>query len=148
MQDAYILIVSAGAGLAAGAAFCFLHRRFRRPRLDGIERQMKSLAEDVLQMAELQMEIFHRVTRDLAGLEERVLDLTVPSADPSLPLEKRHQVLTLARKGVELEEISRRLNIPRGEAELVMNLKRYLDGRETQNTAPEGGRRYAPVPVQ
>lgn len=53
----------------------------------------------------------------------------MPSADAPLPLERRHQVLTLARKGVSAEEISRRLNIPKGEAELILSLRKYVDAK-------------------
>ncbi len=85
------------------------------------------MSEDLLQLIDLQMELFRRLSQDLSGIEEKVLDLSVPSSDAPPPLERRHQVLSLARKGIALEEIAQRLNIPKGEAELIMNLRKYMD---------------------
>ncbi len=103
------------------------------------------MSEDLLQMAELQMEIYRRVSKDLSDIEERVLDLSVPSAEATPPLERRHQVLTLARKGVALDEIARRLHMPRGEAELILNLRKYIDAKAPAEPARAAAKAYAPA---
>jgi hypothetical protein len=103
-------------------------------------------SEDLFQMADLQKDIYHRICRDLNGIEERVLNLAVPSSDGPLPLERRHQVLTLARNGVDLEEISRRLNMPRGEAELILRLRKYMETKQPPEQAPRAPRGHARAP--
>ena len=93
-------------------------------------------------MADLQADLYHHVHRDLTKIEEKVLDMSVPSSDAPPPLERRHQVLTLARKGVALEEIARRLHIPRGEAELILSLRKYIE-RVPSETSSEDLKSYA-----
>jgi len=85
------------------------------------------MAQDVLQVAGLQLEAYRKISRELSGMEERLLDLTAPSQDPSLPLERRYQVLRLSGKGLSSREISERLGMPGGEVELILNLKKFLD---------------------
>ena len=78
-------------------------------------------------MAEIQMKNHRKVTGNLGDIEERIVDLAIPSENTRVPLERRRQVLTLAHKGVAIEEITKRLNVPRGEAELILNLRKYMD---------------------
>jgi hypothetical protein len=129
--------------LAAGTTLMLQH--LTRRRLRRLTQEVARMSEDLLQMAELQMEIYRRVSRDLSDIEDRVLDLTVPSADAPPALERRHQVLTLARKGVALEEIARRLHIPKGEAELILNLRKYIDTKAPADPSRAGPTAYAPA---
>jgi hypothetical protein len=98
------------------------------------------------QMAEIQMKSYHKLTEDLGDMEQRIMDLALPSEDPNLPLERRHHVLALARKGNTIEEIVKRLKIPRGEAELILNLRNFVDAGacRTAGTAEET-KRHAQV---
>jgi hypothetical protein len=130
-MNGFFWIVAAAALLAAGGCL-MLHRSWQR-RFLALRKEVTQFSEDMLQMIELQSDIYHRVSRSLNDIEEKVLDLSVPSSETQLPLERRHQVLTLARKGVALDEISRRLNMPKGEAELILGLRKYADG----NYSPE-----------
>ncbi len=118
--------------VAAGA--CLGFQCLLRLRLRSLRQEVTRLSEDLLQMADLQTEIYHRVNRGLNEIEEKVLDLSVPSTDMPLPLERRHQVLTLARKGVSVDEIARRLSMPRGEAVLILSLRKYSEAK-----APDPG---------
>lgn len=59
------------------------------------------------------------------------MELSVPSQDSNLPLERRHQVLALARQGIALEDIVQRLKAPVGEAELILNLRKYMGGESS-----------------
>lgn len=77
------------------------------------------------QMAELQVKTHSKFSASLESVEERMMELSIPSHDSSLPLERRHQVLALARQGMALEDIVKRLKAPIGEAELIMNLGKY-----------------------
>jgi hypothetical protein len=48
-------------------------------------------------------------------------------------LDKKHQVFSLARKGLGAEDISKQLNLYRGETELVLSLRRYCGHPEKKN---------------
>jgi DNA-binding NarL/FixJ family response regulator len=143
LQADFVWLGTALALLAAGATWAL--QRSSRRGLRSLKQDVTRMSEDLLQMAELQMEIYRRVCRDLSDIEERVLDLSVPSAEAPPPLERRHQVLTLARKGVSLEEIARRLHIPKGEAELILNLRKYIDTKTPPEAARAAPKAYAPA---
>jgi hypothetical protein len=80
------------------------------------------------------MKTFEKHSASFEELEERIMELSVPSHDSSLPLERRHQVLTLARQGVALEDIVKRLKAPVGEAELILNLRKYMGGGNARSS--------------
>jgi len=97
-------------------------------RIQLLERDLQSFSDVMSKMADVQTKTFQKCSSRFEDLEERIMDLSVPSQDANLPLERRHQVLALARQGVSLEEIAKRLKAPVGEAELILNLRKYLDG--------------------
>jgi len=140
----FSLYVGLAALLTAGGCLVSL-QLWRRP-FRTLRREVMRFSEDLFQMADLQKDLYHRICRDLNGIEERVLDLAVPSSDGPLPLERRHQVLTLARRGVDLDEISRRLNMPRGEAELIVRLRKYVETRQPPEHASGAPKRQAGAP--
>ncbi len=111
-------------GCWAGAGY-FVFRKKCDRRIEVLERELRQLSEALCEMAETQMKAYEKVTVNIGHIEERMLDLAVPSSDSAPPLERRHHVLALANKGVALEEIARRLKIPRGEAELILGLRKY-----------------------
>jgi len=117
-----------------------------RRRLEALKKEVAGLSEDLLQLVELQMDTYHQVRRSVTDLEEKIIELSLPSSDVPLPLERRHQVLTLARKGVSVDEIARRLNMPRGEAELILNLRKYANSKGTPERRNIGlQERHAPL---
>ena len=123
--DGFSLMLGSVAVLAVGG--CFIVQLVWRRRFLALQAEVRRLSEDLLQVVELQSDAYRRVCRGLTDVEEKVLELSVPSGDAPLPLERRHQVLTLARKGVAIDEIARRLNMPKGEAELILSLRKYAD---------------------
>jgi hypothetical protein len=114
-------------------ALHFMMRKKLFTRIQTLERDLQSISSVVSQMIETQMKTHHKYTANLENLEERILELSVPSHDVSLPLERRHQVLALARQGIGLEEIVKRLRAPAGEAELILNLGKYMNADNPQN---------------
>lgn len=98
-----------------------------RRRSASIRNELSRMSEDMNQMLELQGDVYRKMNNSLKDIEERVTGLTVPSSDEALPLERRYQVLALARRGVPVEEIASRLNVPKGEADLILRLRRYMD---------------------
>jgi hypothetical protein len=123
----FFLCLGAAALIAAGGGLAVL--MIWRRRFLALQEEMRRFSDDLLQVVELQSDIYRRVCRGLNDVEEKVLELSVPSSDAPLPLERRHQVLTLARKGVSIDEMARRLNMPRGEAELILSLRKYTEAK-------------------
>jgi hypothetical protein len=124
----FVLIISAGI-------FHWITNRRLTGRVRALEQNLQHLSDVVSQMADVQLTTFPKHTASLEDLEERIMELSVPSHDSSLPLERRHQVLALSRQGVGLDEIVKRLKAPVGEAELILNLQKYMGGE-----APRSGK--------
>jgi hypothetical protein len=140
----HLLLVVAGIATLQGLlCFVFLRGRWHK-RFAALERDLQQFSDAMCQMAEIQMKSYRKLAGNLGDIEERIMDLTLPSSDSGLPLERRHNVLALARKGVPIEEIVKRLDVPRGEAELILNLRRFMDVA-TPKTAKAVGevKRYA-----
>jgi hypothetical protein len=83
-------------------------------------------------MVEIQMIEHQKIARNFGDIEERLLSLTTSESDSSRPVDRRYQVLTMSRNGFPLDEIVRRLNIPKGEAELILNLRKYIGTPESR----------------
>jgi hypothetical protein len=111
----------------AGFFQWIINRRLAR-RVHALEQDLQRFSDVVSQMAEVQMKAFQKHSAGFEQLEERIMELSIPSHDSSLPLERRHQVLALSRQGVGLEDIVKRLKAPVGEAELILNLQKYMGG--------------------
>jgi hypothetical protein len=123
----FILILA----LHAGALHLFMRKRLSA-RIQMLEHNLQSISAVMSQMIETQMNSHRKYSANLENLEERMMELSVPSRDSNLPLERRHQVLALARQGVGLEEIVSRLKAPAGEAELILNLGKYMNQESPQ----------------
>lgn len=138
----YILL-AAGLALSAGI-YCRYTFKGLDARVQRLERDLRHISDAVSQMADAQIKSFQKHSAGLEGLEARIMELSVPSRDSSLPLERRHQVLTLARQGLPLEEIVKRLKAPIGEAEVILNLQKYMGAENAQSqTAQRQVRHHA-----
>ncbi len=113
---------------ACAAALHWAFKRNLRTRILALEHNLLSVSESMSQMVEIQMKAHKKLFDRLGELEERIAELSIPSHDSSLPLERRHQVLSLARQGVALNDIVKRLKAPVGEAELILNLQKFMGG--------------------
>jgi hypothetical protein len=113
--------------LLAAALYLVLKRKFDS-RIRKLEQDLQQLSSAMSQIVEIQLKDHEMFSSNVADLEERLVELSIPSFDESLPLERRHQVLSLAQQGMPLEEIVERLKAPVGEAELILNLRRYMRG--------------------
>ena len=124
-----MLTLSLVVALAVSVGVCqwISNKRMIR-RIHELERDLQHFSDVVSQMADVQVKTFEKHSASIENLEERIMELSVPSHDSSLPLERRHQVLALSRQGVPLEDIVKRLNAPVGEAELILNLRKYMGG--------------------
>jgi hypothetical protein len=125
----FILILA----LHAGALHLFMKKRLAA-RIQILERDLQGISGMMSQLIEMQMNSHRKYSSNIENLEERMMELSVPSHDSDLPLERRHQVLALARQGVGLEEIISRLKAPAGEAELILNLGKYMNVENPQKS--------------
>jgi hypothetical protein len=117
--------------LCTGVLYLFVRRHWCK-RIQELERDLQQLAEEMCEMVEIVMKAHSKLGRNLEDIEERIMDLAVPSHNPDLPLERRHRILALARKGVTLDDIVKRLNVPRGEVEIILSLREYMDSGTPQ----------------
>ena len=129
------VLMSAGGSL-------LLHKLWQR-RFLALKQEMKQFSEDLMQMAELQSDIYRQVSHHLNDIEGKVLDLSVPASDGAHPLERRHQVLTLARKGVGVDEIAHRLGMPKGEVDLILSLHNFVKATPPAQRSQGAVKEYA-----
>ena len=122
----YVFAVSIGVAVLGCGVACFTAKRISGGRVRALEQDLQRFSEAMNQMAEMQMKTYRKLSANLQDIEERLLDLSVPKHDSTLPLERRHNVLALARKGASVDDIAQRIGIPRGEAELIVGLSNYL----------------------
>jgi hypothetical protein len=121
----------------------FLFRRLWLRRIEALERDLQLLSDTFCEMAEIELQSFQKNSANLSEIEERILDLSVPSQDSTAPLERRRRVLALSGKGAHLEDIVKKAGVPRGEAELILNLQRCKGVAAAKTGKPNGeGKQY------
>lgn len=142
MSEAVVAVLMITACAALASTFLLWIRSERRAR--ELERNLQHCSEALCQMVEIQMTEHQQIARNFGDIEERLLSLVTAEGDSTRPVDRRHQVLTMSRNGFPMDEIVRRLNIPKGEAELILNLRKYI-GASGSSTDESGGdlRKYA-----
>jgi hypothetical protein len=110
--------------LSGGVLYVTSKRRMMK-RIQELEQDLLNFTDVISKVAEVQSKTYEKISVRFEDLDERIMDLSVPFQDPDLPLERRHQVLALARQGIGLEDIVKRLKAPVGETELILNLHKY-----------------------
>ena len=112
-------------------SFQTLARRFKT----SMDYTARNLISQVEQLEALQTESFKGVDAKLSRVEMRSLsDATRVKKASSSPLDRKHQVVSLAQMGLDSKGISRRLRLSQGEAELLLGLKeRYSAEIEDEN---------------
>ena len=119
-------------------------RKIFSQRIQALEQDLKNICVAVSEMAEIQVKSHRKCSASTENLEMRIMELSIPTNDSTLPLERRHQVLTLARQGMALDDIVKRLKAPVGEAELILNLGKYVKPEGPIKDGTEGQvRQYA-----
>lgn len=106
------------------AALFLLHRRGKR--IVSLQAQTR---EAVGQLAELSDRAFSLLAAELQGLRANLGPVnSISASNALLDLHTRSRVITLAAHGMGVEEIAEKLNISRGEAELIIKLNSYSLG--------------------
>ena len=132
MFDMFLVALTA---LAGGIIIYYSTIKKLQRRVEILEEDIARYTDVIAKMAEVQSRTFDKFSRRFDELDERILDLSVPSYNPDMPLEKRHQVLSLAKNGVSINEIVDRVKAPVGEAELILNLRKYQRGLKTTSAS-------------
>jgi hypothetical protein len=122
----HVTLIAAISTLAC-IGFWARSRKLAR-QIHTLEQNLQEVSEMVSQMAETQMKGYQKQSARIEEMEERLMELSVPHHNSSMPLERRHKVLALARQGVALEDIVKRLKAPVGETEMIINLHKYTIG--------------------
>ena len=140
MLDWFLFVLTA---LLGGAILYFVAstKKLQR-RVEVLEEDLDRYAEVISKIAEVQAKTIEKFSGRFEELEERVMELCIPPHDPDIPLEKRHQVISLAKRGVSLEDIVERVDAPVGEAELILNLRKYQSELQKSAPAPKRTRKY------
>ncbi len=55
---------------------------------------------------------------------ERLINITGSFENPSININRQHEIIKLSSKGIKVDEVANILDIPKGEVELVLNLGR------------------------
>jgi hypothetical protein len=135
------LIAFTACGALASTTLLWIRSELRTSRL---ARNLQHCSEALCQMVEIQMTEHQQIARNFGDIEERLLSLVTTEGDSTRPVDRRHQVLTMSRNGFPLDEIVRRLNIPKGEAELILNLRKYIGASGSKTDESSGDpRKYA-----
>ena len=134
-----IMVVSATFSVIALASgvVCFLTNRRMRTELNqmaatavnmetemiGLSRDLDTITQRLAEHLRRLREIERRGTAGVAAAVEGdlMVDRDSTPKKPSIT-ERRHRVLSLARRGLKSEEIAATLNVPHGEVELMINL--------------------------
>lgn len=132
------LIASSIVPAILASCVCYVLSRSWLKRLQGLERDLQAFSTAMCQMADIQMKSYRKLSGDLNEMEERILELAIPSEGANLPVERRRRVVALASKGSSVEEIAKRANVSRGEAELIMSLQKIKGTAVAQAPKPNG----------
>lgn len=69
------------------------------------------------------LELCERRRENAGAVKHKAEDKTAPADPASMSItERRHRVLTLAKRGLEAEQIADTLGVPHGEVELIISL--------------------------
>ncbi len=150
LQPAWIIAIAVAASLLINLALlgAVLGRRDRQ-----LDSMVKGVRKESRQgIAELRRRIEDCEGANLARLEElrravsrlELRDLNGPPRPKPAPavrragIDKKHHVFRLASRGMDSDRIARRLNMYRGETELVLGLQQFMASRGKGPAAPAG----------
>ncbi|MFB3901862.1 MAG: DUF6115 domain-containing protein [Acidobacteriota bacterium] len=132
LQVRWWYLVAAGLGLAFLSQMLLIYcamicqRRWIVRECKALEKRLQaSVQAAASSFPECSKEVHEELIRKLAQWEMRKMASTERELTAKAGrLEKKHQVLLLARSGLNNHEISNKLRLPRGETELLLDLAR------------------------
>ena len=121
-----MVFVSITMGLLS-SAFAFIIWRMRRNlvRATSEIQQLRQVVQDLISLQEYR---FAKLKAEIGVPQSTISGRPAPST-PSLPevAERKKYIWGLSEKGVPTEEIARRMNLPYGQVEVLLNMKSYSD---------------------
>jgi DNA-binding NarL/FixJ family response regulator len=121
-----IVLVCITMGLLS-LAFAFISWRMRRNlvRTTSDIQQLRQVVQDLISLQEYR---FTKLKAEINAPQSTISGRPAPST-PSLPevAERKRYIWGLAEKGVSTEEIARRMSLPYGQVEVLLNMKSYSD---------------------
>ena len=79
-----ILSLTAISAASCGVGYFLIDRKYGR-RIRTLERDLQRFSEAMCQMAEIQMKSYRKVSGNLGDIEERIVELAIPSEDTRVP---------------------------------------------------------------
>jgi len=121
-----IVLVCITMGLLS-LAFAFISWRMRRNLVHTTSdiQQLRQVVQDLISLQEYR---FTKLKAEINAPQSTISGRPAPST-PSLPevAERKRYIWGLAEKGVSTEEIARRMSLPYGQVEVLLNMKSYSD---------------------
>jgi len=124
MQDIVMLTLIAVDGCLFLAFFImFFLLRNERKRRSILEENTNKIAGMLEEMIALNESAFRNVTRTIRTLESGIKKSSIKELSST---EKKHRILRMLNNGFSMDDIAQRLNVPKGEVELVANLGQWM----------------------
>ena len=133
LESMWLVVAGIGSFLVNSVTFLLvtLHQKKKADLLlkesqSALRSRIRLLEEEQRSSRQEQCDRWAEIRKTIARLEFRSGGSSEQFQRSSLVgLDKKHQVCSLARQGLAAEEISRKLNLYRGETELVLGLRDY-----------------------
>jgi hypothetical protein len=132
-QSFWLVLVGLGSFLLNSLAFVLLTFH-QKKKADLLLKESQTALRSRIRLLEEEQESARQEQRDRwSEIRKTIARLEFRGGGPSeqfqrsstVGLDKKHQVCSLARQGLATEEISKKLNLYRGETELVLGLRNY-----------------------
>lgn len=118
------ILIAADVLILAGSTYIYVSVKAERRRREEETRRVDRITSVLGEMAHLSESAFKNMSHTIKTIETEVQKA---DREPmQSPTDKRVHVLNLLKKGLDVDEITRRLNMPRGEVELVVDLHQWF----------------------
>ena len=130
-----ILFILVVLNLAVSAGLVFFYRALRRRDASALQKARREGERNLQETVDLCEQMYKILSKEIQELRQEIDGLSVPAVIPTSNnrLDKRFHVLSLAARGLGLDEIVEKADIPKGEAELILRLNRLKNAKETRN---------------
>lgn len=125
-NEVLLLTLLSAIGVAL-AAICLAGWRLRQKQVKAHEEilRMKRVIEDLVSVHERNIANL-RAELGVVGPSKRIVSTSRPKTMEAL--ERKKHIWNLAEKGLSPDEITRRMNMPRGQVDLLLNMRTYANG--------------------
>lgn len=120
------LVVGVLLNLATGIGLAAVYTVLRCRDVKAIQQSRRDWEKSLQDAVGLSEQMYKVLSREIQDLRQEIENLHAPLDfyTASGNLDKRFQVLSLAARGLTLDEISDKVSIPKGEADLILRVNR------------------------